>query len=149
MPIVRGKSVFTPNVAFQYTHVSSDSFTETGAGVLNLVVAPEDLEMAVGILGLNYQTSYSIKSGTMTPQIRTSVSYDFASDDADSVSRFTGATTTFTTKGAEVEEFGASVGAGLTLSTNDGRWDLSADYDADLKDNYLAHTGGLRAKYNF
>jgi uncharacterized protein with beta-barrel porin domain len=149
VPLVRGKHVFTPNAAFQYTHVESDSFTETGAGVLNLVVAPEDLDMAVGILGLDYQTSYAVKSGTMTPQIRTSVSYDFASDDADSVSRFTGQTATFTTKGAEVEELAGSVGAGMTLSTNDGRWDLSADYDADLKNNYLGHTGSLRAKLNF
>ena len=149
MPLRRGKHVFTPNAAFQYTHVESDSFTETGAGVLNLVVDPEDLDLAVGILGLNYQSSYQSNGGTWTPQIRTSVFYDFASDDADSVSRFTGANTTFTTLGAEVEEFGGSVGAGMTLSTSDGRWDLSADYDADIKNDYLGHTGRLRAKYNF
>ena len=149
VPLRSGKHVFIPNAAFQYTHVASQSFTETGAGVLNLVVEPEDLDMAVGILGLNYQSTYTVRSGTWTPQIRTSVSYDFAGDDADSVSRFTGANTTFTTKGMEVEQFGGAVGAGLTLSTNDGRWDLSADYDADIKGDFLGHTGRLRAKYNF
>ena len=94
LPMRIGNHVFTPNAAFQYTHVSSQSFTETGAGVLNLVVDPEDLDMAIGILGLNYQSTYQVKSGTWTPQIRTSLSYDFAGDDADSVSRFTGANTT-------------------------------------------------------
>ena len=84
----------------------------------------------------------------MTPHIRTSVSYDFAADNADSVSRFTGTTANFTTKGSDVEELGGSVGAGLTFSRADGSLDLSADYDADLKDNYLAHTGRVRVKVN-
>jgi uncharacterized protein with beta-barrel porin domain len=148
-PIINGKHILTPNAAFQYTHVESDSFTETGARVLNLVVAPEDLDMAVGILGVDYQTSYAVTDGTMTPQFRTSVSYDFAADNADSVSRFTGSTTNFTTKGADVEELGGSLGAGLTYSRDDGSLDLSVDYDLDLKDNYVAHTGRMRAKVNF
>ena len=141
--------MFTPNANFQLTSVTSDAFTETGAGVLNLVVAPEDLDMAVATLGVNWQSSFQTKGGTWTPQIRTSVSYDFAGDEADSVSRFTGQNTTFTTKGAEVEELGANIGAGLSLSGADGTWDLSADYDADIKSDFLAHTGRLRAKYNF
>jgi len=149
MPITNGSTTFTPHAAFQYTNVSSDSFTETGAGVLNLVIAPEDLDMAVGILGVNWQSSFQSTGGTWTPQIRTSVSYDFAADDADSVSRFTGQTTTFTTKGAEVEELGGAIGAGLTLSAEDGSWDVSADYDADVKNDFLAHTGRLQAKFNF
>ncbi|MDA1357973.1 MAG: autotransporter outer membrane beta-barrel domain-containing protein, partial [Proteobacteria bacterium] len=149
VPLRSGRHVFTPNAAFQYTHLSSQSFTETGAGVLNLVVNPEDLDMAVGILGLNYEATYAATNGSWTPQVRTSVSYDFSGDDADSVSRFTGAATTFTTKGAEVEEFGGAVGAGLTFSTADGMWDLSADYDADIKSDFLSHTGSFRAKYNF
>ena len=149
VPITSGSSTITPNAAFQYTHVTSDSFTETGAGVLNLVIAPEDLDMAVGILGLNWQSSFQSTGGTWTPQIRTSVSYDFAGDDADSVSRFTGQTTVFTTKGAEVEELGGAIGAGMSFSTADGGWAVSADYDADVKNDFLAHTGRLQAKFNF
>jgi outer membrane autotransporter protein len=149
IPVIRGRSVFTPNANFQYTSVESDTYTETGAGVLNLVVAPEDLDMAVASFGVNWQSAYQSKGGTWTPQIRTSVSYDFAGDDADSVSRFTGQTTTFTTKGAEVEELGAAVGAGLTMSSANGAWDVTADYDAEMKTDYLAHTGSLKAKLNF
>jgi uncharacterized protein with beta-barrel porin domain len=149
MPITRGKSVLTPHAAFQYSNSSSDTFTETGAGVLNLVVAPEDLDMAIATFGLNFQSSYGVKNGVVTPQIRTSVSYDLGSDEANSVSSFTNTTTTFTTKGGEVEELGGGMGAGLTYSSSDGRWDVSADYDADVKDDFLAHTGRLQAKLNF
>ena len=148
-PMVNGKHILTPKAAFQYTHVESGSFTETGAGVLNLVVAPEDLDMAVGIVGLDYHTSYAVTGGTMTPQFRTSVSYDFAADNADTVSRFTGVTATFTTQGVDGEELGGSLGAGLTYSRDDGSLGLSVDYDIDLKDNYVAHTGRMRAKVNF
>ena len=149
IPLTKGRSVFTPHAAFQYSHLDNETFTETGAGVLNLVVDPEDLEMAIAILGLKYQSSYDVKNGVLTPQIRTSVSYDLASDEADSVSRFTNSTTTFTTRGADIAEFGGNVGTGLTFTTVDGRWDLSADYDADIKADYLGHTGRLEARYNF
>jgi len=149
IPLTRGSTTFTPHANFQYTHVTSDTFTETGAGVLNLVIAPEDLDMAVGILGVNWQSSYQSKGGTWTPQIRTSVSYDFAADEANSVSRFTNTTTTFTTKGGEVEELGGAIGAGVNFSTADGSWAVSADYDADVKNDFLAHTGRLQAKFNF
>lgn len=40
-------------------------------------VAPEDLDKAIGILGLYYQIYYALKSVTMSPYIRTGVSYDF------------------------------------------------------------------------
>jgi uncharacterized protein with beta-barrel porin domain len=149
LPIARGRTTFTPSANFQFTSVSSDSFTETGAGVLNLTVAPEDLDMAVATLGVNWQSSYQSKGGIWTPQIRTSVSYDFAGDEADSVSNFTGQNTTFTTKGAEVEELGGAIGGGVTLSHAGGKWDVSADYDADLKNDFVAHTGRLQAKVNF
>jgi uncharacterized protein with beta-barrel porin domain len=149
MPFSSGRSVFTPHAAFQYSHLESDTFTETGAGVLNLVIDPEDLDMAIGIVGLKYQSSFDVKNGVLTPQIRTTVSYDFAADEANSVSRFTNTTTTFTTKGGEVEELGGSAGAGMTFSAADGSWNLSADYDADVKNDFLAHTGRLQAKFNF
>ena len=50
---------------------------------------------------------------------------------------------------ADIAEFGGSVGTGLTFTTVDGRWDLNADYDADIKADYLGHTGRLEARYNF
>jgi len=65
------------------------------------------------------------------------------------VSRFNAQTATFTTKSAEVEELGGSIGTGLTLSAADGSWDVSADYDADIKSDFLAHTGRVQAKFNF
>ena len=113
------------------------------------MIDPEDLDVTVGTVGVNWQTSYQSGGGTWTPQIRTAVYYDFAGDEADSVSRFTGQNTTFTTKGGEVEELGGAVGAGVTLSSANGGWDVSADYDADLKNDFLAHTGSLKAKLNF
>ena len=149
VPLVKGKHVFTPNAAFQYTHVWNEDYTENGAGTLNMVVEPEDTDIALIIVGLDYMSSYSVNDGVLTPQMRASVSYDLASDRADSVSRFISQSVTFSSQGAEVDELAGSVGAGLTYSTPSGKWDLSADYDADLKDDYIAHTSRLEARLNF
>ena len=114
-----------------------------------MVVEPEDTDIALIIVGLDYMSSYSVNDGVLTPQMRASVSYDLASDRADSVSRFISQSVTFSSQGAEVDDLAGSVGAGLTYSTPSGKWDLSADYDADLKDDYIAHTSSLEARLNF
>ena len=149
VPLVKGRHVFTPNVALQHTHVWNEDYTETGATTLNLVVQPEDIDIGLAIVGLDYMSSYAVNGGVLTPQIRTSVSYDFISDEADSVSRFISDTATFSSLGAEVDELAGSVGAGLMYSTPSGKWDLSADYDADLKNDYIAHTSRFEVRLNF
>jgi len=48
-----------------------------------------------------------------------------------------------------ITDIDGAIGTGLTLSAADGSWDVSADYDADIKSDFLAHTGRVQAKFNF
>jgi len=150
IPVMVGSNSFlTPHVGFQYTHMSSDSFTETGAGDLNLTVIPEDLDIALGIVGARYHFNMPSENGTLTPELRGSVMLDFASDEAQSSSTFAGGGAAFTTAGADVAELAWSFGAGLSYSTDDGGMTFGADYDAEIKDDFLGHSGKVEFKLHF
>jgi len=150
MPIKVGSASFlTPHVGFNYTHVSSDTYTETGAGGLSLTVAPEDLTIALGIVGARYHVNMPTGDGTLTPEFRGSVMYDVASDNAQSSSTFTGGGPTFTTTGADVASTAYSVGAGLSYTTADGAMSIGADYDAEVKSDFIGHAGRIELKVHF
>jgi outer membrane autotransporter protein len=150
IPIKVGSASFlTPHVGFSYTHVSSDSYTETGAGGLNLTVAPEDLTIALGIVGARYHVNMPTGDGILTPEFRGSVMYDLASDKAQSSSTFTGGGAAFTTTGADVASAAYSVGGGLSYTTADGGMSIGADYDAEVKSDFIGHAGRIELKVHF
>ena len=150
MPIeMASNSFLTPHVGFQYTRVDSESFTETGAGAMNLTVNTEDLDVALGIVGARFHFNAPTETGTVTPEIRASLLYDFAGDEAQSSSTFTGGGAAFTTTGIDVAELGGSFGAGLSYTTDNGRITFGADYDAEFKADFVGHSGRVEFKLHF
>ena len=53
----------------------------------------------------------------------------------------------YSVNGRRLNRFGVETGLGAEISL--GAWDLSAEYDIDIRHNYTNSTGMLKAKYNF
>ena len=87
--------------------------------------------------------------GILTPEIRASLLYDFASDEAQATSTFAGGGAAFNLTGTNVAELGGSVGLGLTYARKDGLFTLGADYDAEFKDDFIGQTARLELKFHF
>ena len=65
MPMEIAQNQFiTPNAAFQYTLVENETYSERGAGNLNLRVDQDEAHVAMGIFGLRYHTNRTFESGT-------------------------------------------------------------------------------------
>lgn len=138
----------TPRAGVRYTHLDTDSFTETGAGGLNLAVDTQDkdaLEFAVGT-----EVAYNIatQNGTLTPSAHVGYTYDAIGDDIQTSSNFTGGGASFNTDGADPAQSTFNVGAGLTYYSN-ANFDLSVNYDAQIKEDYVGHAGYLKAVRKF
>jgi outer membrane autotransporter protein len=141
---------FTPSVGLNFTHVTNNNYTETGAGVLNLTVNPEDITIAKVSLGGRLHTSVKSPDGTLTPELRARVLYDMAGDDGSSTNTFTGGGAAFSVKGLDVVEFSTSVGAGVAYTPSfDAGMSLSVNYDAELKDTFTGHAANFTLKYAF
>ncbi|MFV0421480.1 autotransporter outer membrane beta-barrel domain-containing protein [Oleidesulfovibrio sp.] len=139
----------TPYTNFQYIHADVDSFTETGSGALNMRTEATGLDIAELAVGARYNADIVISGGTLKPEVRASVAYDFIGDTSESTQTFTGGGSTFTTKGADVEQFSVQYGAGLAWETADESWMLSADYDGKAKSDFTSHGARIQVIYRF
>ncbi len=149
LPLDIGNNIFfTPNVGFSWTHVEGKQYTETGAGSLNLTVKQENVDVAIGSLGMLLHREGNLGNNQpVTYHIRSDVHYDLAGDEAEATATFTGGGAAFSSRGAEVTRLGFTVGGGLTMDF--GKLNFSVSYDAVLKAGYVSHTGAVRAKIRF
>ena len=149
MPMhLEGDTFFTPKVGLSYTKVKTDAYTETGAGNLNMVINPEDVDNATLSVGGRVHTKIKEGATMYTPEFRAGLSYDMIADEAVASGTFSGGGAAIVSKGAEVEELGGNVGVGVTVET-DQAVSLSMNYDANVKDGFLGHSASLEARFKF
>jgi outer membrane autotransporter protein len=147
-PISLGGSAFvTPTAGLSYTHVTNDSYTETGAGSLNLTVNPGDVDALVASLGAKVHTRIKQGLGHIVPTARFGLSYDLIGDEATASSTYQGGGTAFATTGSKVEQFGATIGAGLSYDT--GYSSLGINLDFEHKSDFQSATATLEARFKF
>jgi outer membrane autotransporter protein len=151
MPMKAGhNSYFTPSVGLNLTHVDNKSYTETGAGALNLAIKPEDITIAKVVLGGRYHATVKSADGIFTPELRARLLYDMAGDDGSSSNTFTGGGAAFNNNGLDVVEFSTNIGAGMAYTPSfDQGMTLSMNYDWETKTNYNGHSANFTLNYAF
>ena len=148
MPMQVKTDVFvTPTAGLSYTRVSSDSYTETGAGNLNLKVKPDDVDVLIASLGARAHTHIKQGDGILVPSARAGLSYDFMADQATATGTYTGGGAAFKVKGMKAEKLAGNFGLGLAY--DDGAWSVGANYDAEVKSGYTGHSASLEARVKF
>ncbi len=149
LPMTSGAYTFTPKAGLFYSYMNADSYTETGAGGLNMTVDPGNSSILEGSLGGSIAYDKKTAKGLLRPEVRAAVLYEFLDDDASVASKYAGSATTFTTKEMDPSRLGGTAGVGLGYKTADGKWDVRIDYDAELREKYVGHNGMLTGRMNF
>ncbi len=145
---MHGTAYFTPTAGIAWTHVISESYTETGAGGLNQTVDIDDIDVLLGSLGAKMHTQIRYHGGYLVPNIHGSMSYDFIGDNTTATATYTGGGAAFTVEGADVEQFGGNLGFGFTYESGNF-WTIGANYDADMKSGFISHSALFEARFNF
>jgi outer membrane autotransporter protein len=140
-------SFFTPSIGAAYTRVTSDTYTETGAGNLNLTVNPDDVDAFVLSMGGKLHTRIEQGKGFLVPMLSAGISYDLSGDEAVATGTFTGGGSSFTSTGADVEQLSGNIGFGLAYETD--MWSVGANYDLDAKSDYRSHSAKLDMRIKF
>lgn len=140
----------TPFLSLGYSYLHMNSYSEKGAGALNLTVDGEGYHALDQALGMRF--AYPMvcnKTGiTFIPAVKAAWLYDYIGDRVETKSTFAGGGSSFTTKGAEPAQSGFLVGAELAL-VNVGNLTLTANWDMELRDEYLSNTYGGTARFEF
>jgi hypothetical protein len=80
--------------------------------------------------------------------VHVSYRYDVLDGAADTTASFTAGGSTFGISGVDAADSTFGVGVGLKFYDASG-WDFTANYDYTFKSDYQAHSGFLRAAYEF
>jgi outer membrane autotransporter protein len=136
----------TPLASLQYTHVNVSSYSETGAGALNLNVASQSYDFLESGLGATVARPFSFGTGTLVPEIHAKWLHELINPTLQATSAFTGSPSS-TTPGFNPADDTLNIGAGLTfLSCNCSArtWSLEGVYDHYFADGYSADQGMVK-----
>lgn len=146
---LKNGTTLTPFALANFTYLDTEGYTETGAGTANLEVDTDDQYVFELGLGLEASWLHELEDGSyLKPKLAAGYRYDLADDEVETTATFTGGGAAFTTEGFDNQNHTFNVGAGLTFYTT-ANWELSANYDYELKEDYDAHNGYVRAAYRF
>jgi outer membrane autotransporter protein len=138
-----------PLAALRYIYLAEDSFRESGAGGVNLIVGDQSTESLESELGFRLARMFQTGIGTLIPEVRAAWNYNFDIDDRVITSAFEGASdTSFAIAGQDVKRHGATIGAGINLIQKNGLA-TSLKYNAELREDYSSHNLLGEIRYSF
>ncbi len=136
--------IFTPEGGMRYISAKQDSYTDTA----NQRVSENTSDTVTGVVGGKVAQAYTLDSGTvLTPEFKLAATYDFITDEANSVVTLSNGAS-YTTAGENLDEFALEVGAGLTVASQ-GKGEIALNYEGKFREDYQDHTGMINFKYNF
>ena len=143
----------TPLAALQVSRVHVGSYTENGAGALNLQVNSQDYTFVQSSLGVKAERVIQSGSGTYSPEAHFKWFHDFSSTTMQQTATFTGGGAAFTTEGLKQNRELFNVGAGLTFLSckcGDKAWTVKGLYDYKWNQNsYSSHQVSIVASLKF
>lgn len=144
-----GETKLTPKLVADYTWYSADDYTETGAGTANLNVDADSQNILN--LGVGLDAGWMVKHSDgsyLEPAVHALARYDVIGDEIETTNTFTGGGASFVTQGADPARASLDLGADVTFHTTQN-WDLKAGYNFEVKQDFTAHSGQLKAAYKF
>ena len=141
MPNEVGTGFVTPFGSVTVTSISTDAYTETSSttsDALRLKVAQDDVDSAVGTVGLKYHAE--LDGGI--PMISLAINNEFGDNTINSTNTYQGGGSSFKTS-TDVEELSATLGLGYSFSSDVASVEFAYEADAN-DDKYLSHYGSLK-----
>lgn len=145
----------TPLASLQYTYVDLDSYTETGAGDINLHVDSRNYDFLESSLGVKVERGFVYGNGTtIVPNLHGKWLHELSNPSLRNTSSFTVAgASKFTSPELQTPDDTYNLGAGLTLlscACSGKTWSLEAVYDHDWgNDGYDADRLMAKLAVNF
>ena len=133
----------TPTIGLRYMNIDRDGYTDA----LGTNVDSNRMDILTAMLGVKFETDYTVNDWTFTPEVRAAVTYDLIHDDDNAlVTLANGAAYSVDTD--NLKRFGYELGAGVKTYVND-EWELGIGYEGKFRQDYQDHTGLISAKYHF
>lgn len=133
----------TPEFAARYMHIDSTDYINSFDTKNQL----NDADYLTLSLTTKYARNFRTTKGlTLRPELHWGVLYDVLSDEQVATVTMPGVDS-YTLNGARLSRIGGDFGAGLSM--NYKNFDLSVNYNIEVREDYTSQTGMVRARINF
>ena len=143
----------TPHASLQVAHTRVDSYTESGAGSVNLRVDSQNYNYVQSGLGVKLERVIQSGDATYAPEVHVKWLHDFKSTTTEQDVAFTGGGASFNVRGVEQDRDMYNVGVGMTfLSCNCDQkaWTVKGLYDYKWNNSdYASHQLAVVAGFKF
>jgi uncharacterized protein with beta-barrel porin domain len=148
------KFTITPLASLQYSRMHLNSYTETGAGDIDLKVKSQNYDFLESGLGVKAERYFSYRGGAIVPEAHFNWFHEFSNPAMEQTAEFTTAgSSSFRTPELRTADNMFNAGAGLTLLScvcSATTWSLEAVYDHDWNnDGYYANKVMMRFTSRF
>jgi len=148
-----GQTTITPLATLQASRIHVGSYTETGAGDVNLRIATQDYNLLQSSLGVKAERVIATGSGTFSPEVHARWMHDFNSTTMQENAAFTGGGGSFTVQGIRQGRELYNVGAGISILScgcDKNAWTIKGLYDYKWnRSDYSSHQVSLIASLKF
>ncbi len=129
----------TPLASLQYTHVNASSYSESGAGALDMNVASRSYDFLESGLGAHVAHPFSAWNGALVPEIHAEWFHELVNPTLQNTWTYAGGSPSSTTLGFNPSADKIDIGAGVSfLACNCSPWSLGAVYDHYFARSYSA-----------
>jgi autotransporter-associated beta strand protein len=130
--------IWSPFAGLSYDRMMIGSFTEDGAGTLNLAVAPQTAESLQSTLGLRFSEKWTTENHVYTPYFSLGWRHEFDDQSRPVSARFaTGVGAPFTVATGRYARDGTAMGVGLTATVSKNVT-AKLDYTGDFRSHFVS-----------
>ncbi len=139
------KTTVTPAIRADYTYIRDESYTEKGAGALNLKVNSHSTDELIVLAEGRLSHQLTDKA---TLVANAGVGYDVLDGKNSMTASYVGGGTAFSTQGMDVSPWLGRAGVGLTINASE-RTEISARYDLEGRSDFLDQTASVKVRWAF
>lgn len=138
----------TPSAGLDYTHIEGEGYTlSDGTNSTNEDFSDKDVFL--GIVGVQVSGEHDAPyGGKFMPEAHANFLYDFASDETETSRTFTGGVI-INDEEVEIAEETGQIGASLSYEQEDKMTTFSIGYDAEIREDFVGHTGKAKVSFKF
>ncbi len=147
--ITSGKWYIRPSASLDYLRLKEKAYTEVGGGAgIDLDINSRLSKSFSGSATVSFGRKFSRPSGSWwSPQLRVGVRNEFQGNAASTVARFSGFTDEFTLTPQQLPD--TAVLLGFSFAAGSRFTSFGFDYDADIRNGFVRHTGRLVIRFIF
>jgi autotransporter family porin len=140
--------IFTPSFMITAAHNSSQSYSEDGAGTLNLNVKSQSTKFFETRAGFALSKKLKIKNHLVFPEFTSSYGYDFAHTKQRTSANFVGQTTAFDSTAANIARGSLKIGIGAKVYETENLF-FDTNYVFEHRQNFVANSIVLKVTKKF